>query len=336
MNALHLGIFIGRFQPLHLGHVALIKQALSQCDTLLIAIGSADRARSFKNPWTFNERKTLIKAHFPNAPIHFAPIPDFFYSETAWIDAVRKAVATIIPTQTKTQISLFGYDKDISTYYLKEFPEWDYQALPNFKEINATEIRKDYFLDSCIRENDIPAETIIFLKKFQAHAEYNRIKEEACFVRSYRQSWSKSPYPPIFVTTDAIVTCQNHVLLIKRKFCPGKGLYAMPGGFIEENEWVQAGLIRELIEETKIAVDKPTLLSHLKTLRVFDYPDRSLIGRVITNVGHFALLGDFPHIAAADDALAAEWIPIAKLFSIRDQFHDDHYQILQIILGLLK
>ena len=330
MHTQNLGILIGRFQPLHLGHVHLIETALTQCEQLLIVIGSANRARNLKNPFSFDERKNLIAQTFPHAKLHYAAVPDFFYSETAWLEAVNSAVAEVTPPNTTP--TLFGYSKDETTYYLNEFPLWRYIELPNFKGINATEVRQDYFLSSEISRTDLPQTTQVFLESFQASSEYARLVEEAHFVKHYKASWAHSPYPPLFVTTDALVTCQKHILLIKRKFCPGKGLYALPGGFLEENEWIKTGLIRELLEETKIAMSEAHLEKHLKRICVFDYPGRSLIGRVITHCGHFDLPDPLPKIEAADDALETSWIPISTLFQLRDQFHDDHYQIITTVL----
>lgn len=329
METAHLGILIGRFEPLHLGHHHLITDALKQCDLLLIVIGSAFRARNFKNPWTFEERKTLIELNFPTAPLQFAPIPDFFYSEHAWVNAVKAGVANF----QARKITLFGHQKDSSSYYLQEFPNWHYIELPNFAAINATRIREEYFWEGHISEN-VSFITRDFMQRFKAMTEYKNLQEEALFVKRYKESWSQTPYPPIFVTTDAIVTAENHVLVIKRKHQPGKGLYALPGGFLEANEWIKIGLIRELIEETQIECSPETLLQHLKTIQVFDYPDRSLIGRVITHAGHFDLPFPRPKITANDDALAVEWLPLEKLQELRDQFHDDHYQIITTLLGL--
>lgn len=327
MEKSHLGLLIGRFQPLHFGHCRLIEAALQTCETLLIVIGSSNRARSFKNPWTFAERKALIAQQFPNARIDFAAIPDFFYAETAWTDAVKQSVAAFQPTQ----VTLFGHSKDESTYYLSEFPEWEYVELPNFQGMNATKIREDYFYDAKI-EIDLPRPTAHFLGHFQLTPAYTRLAEEARFVRDYQNSWQHSPYPPIFVTTDSLVICDEKVLLIKRKFCPGQGLYALPGGFLEKNEWIKTGLCRELIEETRIGLDVHTLLQSLQKIRVFDYYDRSQIGRVITHVGHFELPSPLPHTEAADDALNVEWIPLTQLSTLQDAFHDDHYQIITTLL----
>ena len=54
------GLFIGRFQPFHLGHVEAIKFALSQVKNLWIGIGSSDKSNEKRNPFTDNERKEMI------------------------------------------------------------------------------------------------------------------------------------------------------------------------------------------------------------------------------------------------------------------------------------
>ena len=55
-----VGLYIGRFQPFHMGHLSIVKRALKECDTLVIAIGSSQENRTKKNPFTFEERKAFI------------------------------------------------------------------------------------------------------------------------------------------------------------------------------------------------------------------------------------------------------------------------------------
>jgi len=61
VNSMTTGIFIGRFQPFHNGHLAIIKQALSEVDKLIIVIGSQQEARTENNPLTADERELLIR-----------------------------------------------------------------------------------------------------------------------------------------------------------------------------------------------------------------------------------------------------------------------------------
>ena len=56
------GIFIGRFQPIHQGHIEAIKQIHEEVDELIICVGSAQVSHSFNNPFTAGERITFIKS----------------------------------------------------------------------------------------------------------------------------------------------------------------------------------------------------------------------------------------------------------------------------------
>ena len=55
------GLFVGRFQPLHHGHLNSIKYCLNRVDQLIIAIGSADKSFEVKNPFTAGERIEIIR-----------------------------------------------------------------------------------------------------------------------------------------------------------------------------------------------------------------------------------------------------------------------------------
>jgi nicotinamide-nucleotide adenylyltransferase len=55
------GLFVGRFQPFHLGHLATVKFALSRLEELIIVIGSAQTSHEIRNPFTAGERIQMIK-----------------------------------------------------------------------------------------------------------------------------------------------------------------------------------------------------------------------------------------------------------------------------------
>lgn len=58
-------LFVGRFQPLHKGHVRVIKRLLKKFDKVIIAIGSIQEKRTEKNPFSFYERKKMLSLVFP-------------------------------------------------------------------------------------------------------------------------------------------------------------------------------------------------------------------------------------------------------------------------------
>lgn len=65
-----VGVFIGRFQPFHLGHLEAIKYALTKVDQLIIVIGSAQYSHTLSNPFTAGERLIMVKLALNEAKIN--------------------------------------------------------------------------------------------------------------------------------------------------------------------------------------------------------------------------------------------------------------------------
>lgn len=136
---------------------------------------------------------------------------------------------------------------------------------------------------------------------------------------AFRAKWSGTPYPPTFVTADAIVIHRGKILLIRRGGMPGRGRLALPGGYVEHNERIQDAAIRELIEEARPAnqrgpYSQKVLKDCITGWHVFDDPNRSGRGRVITTAYVFELPdGDEVTVTAGDDAGATAWYAIDSL-----------------------
>ncbi|MBN9542428.1 MAG: adenylyltransferase/cytidyltransferase family protein [Alphaproteobacteria bacterium] len=143
--------YIGRFQPVHNGHIRVMEEALNISDKLIVLCGSADKSGTEKNPLTFMERANLIRKvmdkKFPGR-VMITSINDYPFDKQ-WEDAVHKAVSTL--TSGSKSIALVGHFKDDSSYYLNNFPEFELVKMPNYDNINATDIRKN------IREKNLDA-----------------------------------------------------------------------------------------------------------------------------------------------------------------------------------
>jgi len=88
------GLFIGRFQPLHIGHMHTITEALRMCDTLVIGIGSSQEHGTDRNPFDLETRINMINAAIADARMHAAririmAIPDLT-DDKAWFRYVMK------------------------------------------------------------------------------------------------------------------------------------------------------------------------------------------------------------------------------------------------------
>lgn len=332
-------VFIGRFQPFHKGHLEACLQALQLADKLIILVGSATAASNIRNPFSYEERKEMILANLLNysSKIIILPIRDYYYSDPAWLAQVQKSVITA--SNNSNSIALVGFKKDETSYYLDLFPQWKSIDVDCVNNINATSVRRDYYntqmLASLRFENILPHQTITFLQKFKNTTKYHNLVAEFEAIEDYKKQWASSPYPPTFVTTDAVVICCGHVLLITRKAFPGKGLLALPGGFVQEKESLEAGCLRELREETRIKVPLPVLKGSIVRSQVFDHPLRSVRGRTITQAFYIDLKDThLPNVKGGDDAQKAAWKPLSWVMQNPHLLFEDHYNIIEAFIGI--
>ena len=338
-----IAVLIGRFQPYHCGHASLLEKALASAPKVVIVLGSSYHARSAKNPFTWQEREAMIGATLTNAErerVSFVPMRDY-YDDTQWADEVVKAVAAF--GETGAQTALVGHFKDASSYYLNLFPQWAMLAAQAGNENDASDIRRIYFeaedLDVSISVLDeaVPLAVRQYLKAWAALPHYAKLVEEHRFVSKYKAAWKSAPYAPIFSTVDAVVRCAGHVLLIRRGDYPGKGQWAVPGGFVEQRERLLQSAIRELEEETRLGVLASMLEGALVGVKVFDHPDRSQRGRTITHAHYFDLRSDaLPSVEAADDAALVKWVPLEELAGMEEQFYEDHFHIVECFPPVLE
>jgi bifunctional NMN adenylyltransferase/nudix hydrolase len=271
-----------------------------------------------------------------------------------------------------------GSDRDHSTWYLKTFGDFfiddTVDAHPEGFDLSATNIRKVLFKEgmSSTAEilNHLPHTTVELLQMFQETPEYAALRKEYAFIESYKDSWKVRtnkivndpallelrkdalvamvqdlrskigvPYAPIFSTTDCVVIQSGHVLVNVRDEYPGKGLWALPGGFLEQDETLMAGAIRELIEETSIELSKAQLIGSIKAKEIFDHPGRSLRGRTITTA--FLLKLDdskpLPRVKPQKgEVKKVTWLTINEALKHPENWFEDHFHILQTMYSRIS
>jgi bifunctional NMN adenylyltransferase/nudix hydrolase len=339
-NVADVAVVVGRFQPLHNGHVDLIREGLASAKTLVVVLGSSFQARSPKNPFTWAERQEMIKLALgaEAEKVAFLPVRDY-YDDDRWESAVKAGVRKLHPEARS--IVLVGHQKDATSYYLERFPGWQFVPTERFGEVDATHLRRILLGDispeaglAALVEHMPPA-VIEYLRAWVTLPFRAQLVEEWTKIREDRTAWAQSPYEPFFTTADSLITCQDKVLLIRRKYHPGKGLWGLPGGFVEKNERLLQAALREVKEEAGLRLLPTALGPALKEVRVFDHPQRSLRGRTITHV-HRISLGDsrLPEIHAGDDAEEAAWVPREKLAGMEPRFFEDHFIILDSFLSI--
>ncbi|SFI61191.1 NUDIX domain-containing protein [Jannaschia pohangensis] len=344
-----LSVYIGRFQPFHDGHLFVLKSALAVSDATLILVGSAYRPRSYKNPFTYAERRSFIRAALPRggvdaARVHISPLVDTLYNDRAWASNVRIAVNTQLAQlgwdRQTTEVRLIGFEKDMSSAYLRWFPEWQTDAAEPYlvrgEVLNATALRDEIFFGEGLESSACTGEAIATWLAANPEAA-DLVRHEGEYVRAYRAKVAAAErvlgYPIPANAADAVVVKSGHVLLVERRNAPGRGLMALPGGHIGPDETSRQAVVRELYEETHLSVPRPVIAASIRASRVFDHPDRSERGWVRTEAFLIELdakPGQLDRIKGGDDAARAIWMPIAEITP--ETMFEDHFDILQDLI----
>ena len=130
----------------------------------------------------------------------------------------------------------------------------------------------------------------------------------------------------IKVTSDAVVFSHDgqllQVLLVKRKFDPYKGQWAFPGGFVEDDEELEAAAIRELAEETGLK------LTQMKQIQACGKPGRDPRGRTVSIIYYAFVEAKDHEVRAGDDAADAQWVNHEDI----KELAFDHMEVLQFAL----
>lgn len=348
-------VYIGRFQPAHNGHIATMQAALEQANRLIVVIGSHNTPRDIKNPWTAPEREAMIRASLTDAEnerTSFVYAENRLYSNTFWARNVEKMVNEVVATfnLVNPAIAIIGNgkgDKDTAEY-VNLFKKW--KRIPmscvtlGDMPLHATKIRELIFTGHAgFISHAVPAGVYQYIKDFMKTDAFALLKHEYEDGIKYEKMYENIPYNNMnFYTADSVVIQSGHVLLIKRGKAPGKGLWALPGGHVNQTEQASQASLRELLEETGINLQPEVLERCMFCEKLFDHPERSLRARITkkhartVDVAYGYKLDDkrdLPLVKGLDDAEAAHWFTFEEIANMRGELFEDHADIIEYMLA---
>lgn len=159
------GLFVGRFQPFHIGHLEVIKKILAEVDELIIIVGSSQYSHRLDNPYTAGERITMIRKALEEIDVKLSriwiiPVPDV-HQHSLWVSQI------------------ICYSPNFDVIYTNEpltkrlFTEAQFKVKPlSFIKRNvysASEIRKR-ILNGKDWEKLVPSSVSKFIKKINGEA----------------------------------------------------------------------------------------------------------------------------------------------------------------------
>lgn len=348
-------LYIGRFEPVHSGHLETITKAFYHTKNVIIVIGSANSAPTPKNPWSVDIRQemifSLLNIIHPNvdSKLHFLPMEDRLYNDDKWLAYLQAEIHKIIGNKT---MAIIGFDKGDSGYIKECFPNVDFidtgayikEAGAAGKVVSATKIRQLMFEgDVGYTASNLPAPVYRMLEKYVRTPEFELLRGEYEHILAEEEVVKDLPYGITFHTADSVAVQSGHILLIKRAEYPGKGLWALPGVHVGLNETVEEASIRALVAETHLKVPLKVLRGSLVETKRFDHPDRSLRARLtqknarsITEAFFYRLDSSTPlpkNLKAGKGIEKVWWFTLAEAKEMRPVLFEDHADIIDYFIG---
>lgn len=344
---------------------------------VIVLIGSANKPRTTKNPFKWHERAEMIIAALSDKvkeKVTILPLRDMI--ENDWITAVQETVDSVTDEDDVINIIGHTKDRT-SYYLdvFPQWDTIEVENIDDLHatDIRTAMFEGNDFTKSM--GHMLPAGISDYIQSFMLTPEYDILVKEYEFDRAHDRAWDMGkmldyfekkelnetnnwendesvvmavldrlrdayyvgPYEPSFNTVDMVVIQSGHVLLVRRRAQPGKGLYAIPGGYLERYEWSIDSALRELKEETKIKVAPEILRSNIKADEVFEDPNRSIRGRVITRTYIIELPpGELPKVKGSNETDNVKWVPFGVFEKMEDQMFEDHYLNIKTMMNRLK
>lgn len=290
-------MYVGRFQPPHAAHVASVLAALEAAPRVLVLLGSANLARSVKNPFTPAEREVMFRAALTDAGadlrrVTFRPLPDRFDADL-WAADVRAAAAEVFGPGAS--VGLVGFEKDASSSYLRWFPGWQRVNVPETPGLNATDIRTALFEGAPLPAG-LPRPVSGALGRFAHTPTCARLRREWTAVGQERAA-----LPPGTVLQEErwLHVMDGRVWLTHRLGPIGQGLWALPGRVLPPGEVALPG------DAT------------------FDHPARALVTRTVAQI----------RLGAPPPGFQVVPVRLEVALSRPRLFHEDHSVILARLTG---
>jgi len=216
---------------------------------------------------------------------------------------------------------MFGHEKPGNDYLNWFKPQIDSQCFDSLYDVSGTEMRK------------------LWLEQMPGKFDPSVIDDFKYFEKE-KEVFGNYPYPETlnFCCGDAIVECVGHILLVQRANTPGRGSWALPGGFKNNDETYTDTAIRELLEEINIRVPEKVLRGSIVETRLFDAPDRGMGIPRNTLAVHIQIKpepdGSLPRVSPKSETLKAKFFPIYDIMNTMQLF-DDHSHIISTMCKVL-
>jgi bifunctional NMN adenylyltransferase/nudix hydrolase len=298
-------VLIGRFQPPHRAHLAIMQEALQHRQELMIVLGSARSARTIRNPLSDAERADLLRAMLRVAGadlsrVRIEAVPDAFYNLPLWVRTVWQTVNT-------PGAVLLGFEKDASSFYLKLFPEWTARPPDLTSQLNATDTREALYTGDWVTVAEhVTPEVLAGLQAFAQTPEFAGLVADREAIRVLAGSG------PVR-TVGALLVAEGQMLLQPRLERPGLGLWAIPEAASLED--ALGSVLNDVPADMQRVRER--LLNNAQRTPGLDWQTRAGVYRV-------------PELRPTHSG--AQWLSLNAVYTQPERFFADHAQGIRALL----
>jgi len=311
-------VFIGRFQPFHLGHYKVVQEALTQTDKLLFILGGSNSPCNSRNPYSIEEREHLIiKSLTPKeiSYIRFQSIPDYADDEV-WMTALENIINQVV-TSPNDKVAIIGHEKDSSSYYLRQCAEkWHVIMPPNIFMMSASDVRDNLYNELPIDNqmvNTGAAQSAISI--LEGTTNFTKFKREYANIKLLETTRSNSKFPIEYVQTVGIVKYKEFYLVLKTN-----DELSFPSGTIENNRIAEETIVTYILNQTNIVTPlfnlKPMDYKRANTTRLSLYGASS----TYTYVYDLSANCNLPKINKS-----SQWLHYLELLNLEPNFNQVHF-----------
>lgn len=329
MSKPQFGVLIDRFQPLTRAHLQVIEQAAPHVEQLIVVIGSARQSPSTDAPFTAAERRSMLRSALDELGLKavITAVPDHHYQKQMWLAELHAAVEQYTMGSADVRLILSEEASELRS----QLPEWT----PLMIRADTAEQQRQArsaLLDSPDgeRRSDLMPESTLETARGVMQSERGIwLRREWAQASAEAQRWANTPYPPTFLTTDAVVVRSGHVLVTRRPEHPGQHQLALPGGFLDQRLSLRDSCVQNLMRKTGLGerFEARDWSAYLRSEQLFDHPQRSPRGRTVTQVCAFDLgQGPLPRLPQGS---AASWMPLSSALAQPEEWFEDHHAILE-------
>lgn len=326
-----LGLVIGRFQPLHNGHISLINKALEENDKVLVLIGSANKLPDFKNPFSAEQRFNFVYQEFPENPQLLIQTLNDYDTDDEWVQEVTARALSF--EEDPTQVMFYCNPKD-EEWYRRNFL-FPVTTL-NEVDVSATEIREEWYTTGqgfdfvCV-----PPHVNAVMDELP---DFDRLQwEYKTTTRNLKEKTHRHPFSnPMEPVSFAVIIQDGKVLVGKRVGPRGAGQFGLPGGFVENTETTLDAAMRETQEE--LGIDLKALITKGQAICMSQAVSENLRDLGARTLGVNYLFVVKPDVELKleldlDETSEAKWVPMMDVCEDKYLLFFNHNQLVRQLLS---